>query len=645
MIDLSKMSREELKAQALLVKCDTMEALHRWVRVYLDIDLPSVTIDPISNSNPMALFWEVYQSMESGDPEKTRFLYYAARDSYKTIISSIIELVSVLHFKRNVAHQAAIESQSSVCAKYIKQYGTMPHIKDYVTKASERRIEFTRYTHMDTDEVISPVVYKTLSLPEQQQYREDTNFIQVIIATMQGSNSLHAQVLCQDELDLAPRGPIEEAKMIPTPCRDGKPPIVLQTSSRKFATGLVQEALDNAEETGIIVRHWNLIDVSQPCPASRHLPEEPMVDIYFSEKDLRRFSEAQVKGMSEDDMKGIEKDRGYAGCLKNCRLFAVCRTRLTKQPGRSPLLKGITHVQGLFRSVEVEVAKAQLMCWKPSSYGLIYPNFSTMQHVRTANQIAEMVTGSEVPTVTNKDSLIAFLVSQGYAFYSGMDHGFAHEFSVVTGFKDGNRFFVIDVISAPELELSQKIEVCQDRIKRMDPSIFADPEDPGANKTLSRHFKMRKWAKLPGSVIGGINIIRSKLMPGLGADPQLFFLGGEDGATRLIWDMQRYHWTLDQTGRPSDIPSEEIGADNGRIVTDDRCDALRYVVMNVFPSKKGSVSIAGLARQELPRENAVKENWMEKAIADNIGAQSLPTDAGGMVGSRGRSGTLFWDLS
>lgn len=638
-------SKEDLKRKAFLVKCKDKEALRIWVKTYFNVDLPpDAPVDPDSTTTPLDLLWEVYEAMESGDPEKTRFLFYAARDSGKTLASSIIELLAVLHFRRDVAHLAAVLSQSQVCARYIKQYTRLPIVRDFIIVDNERTIEIGRYKHLVTGEVISVAEFKELSPAERVDYEEQRNWIKVLVATLQGTNSTHAQILCIDELDIAPRGPIEEAKMIPTQCIDGKPPIVLMTSSRKFGAGFpVQDEIDAAGERGTLVRHWNLIDVTNRCDESRSLSDRPMIPIYYSDETLRRISEEEFLAMNVDQQRGFKKDMGYEGCLKNCRMFAACRSRLARRPFRKcRFLKPVAHVQTMFRSVDLDKAKAQLLCWKPSSHGMIYPRFDPFVHVVTAQQMAKMMTGDDNHGNITKAELVALAKTINLPFYAGLDHGFTHDFAVVTGIKDGSRLFVIDVISEPELELDQKIQTCSNQIGELDPIIFADPEDPASNKTLSRHFRLREWTKAPGSVVGGINIVRFKLNPTMGTLPQLYFLKDDPGVQKLISDMQKYHWALDSAGELTDQPDETLGMEDGRPVGDDRLDALRYMVMNVFPpKKKDGITISqdtSPVAAPAPKQYG-KNDWMTTVIAEHTGmAPEEPAVQNGTKGGK------FWTM-
>jgi hypothetical protein len=260
--------------------------------------------------------------------------------------------------------------------------------------------------------------------------------------------------------------------------------------------------------------------------------------------------------------------------------------------------------------VSLDVAKAQLMCRKPSSFGLIYPRFDALTHVVKAHVIAELITGEPHPPDLSKAQLVQILIQNGAAFFGGIDHGFSHNFASSVGAKWGNRGFIIDSLSVPELELADKIEAIRAQEKRLGgvrPTYYADPEDPAANKTLGRHFKIAKWEKGPGSVQEGIDIVRMKLAPPFGAEPDLYFLDDDEGVDFLCKQLQIHHWKIDAAGNPTNVPDEE-----GK----DECDSVRYGVMNVF--KKGKLSLAGgTAKPTLVVEKQYTEdNWMQAKIAE-----------------------------
>src|SRR5262245_55157500 len=93
-----KETREAAKRKILFVPCRTKEALHKWIRLFLNLDLPDCIVDPDSNSSPMDMVWECYsKAMNNDDKGFARVLYYASRDSFKTLGAAILEVLAVVH--------------------------------------------------------------------------------------------------------------------------------------------------------------------------------------------------------------------------------------------------------------------------------------------------------------------------------------------------------------------------------------------------------------------------------------------------------------------------------------------------------------------------------------------------------------------
>src|SRR5262245_59641700 len=87
---------EEIKRKVCFVPCDTKEDLHNWIMLFLGLDLPDVIVDPDSNSCPMDMIWEVYSRARANDEEFMNVLYYASRDSFKTLGAAILEVLAVV---------------------------------------------------------------------------------------------------------------------------------------------------------------------------------------------------------------------------------------------------------------------------------------------------------------------------------------------------------------------------------------------------------------------------------------------------------------------------------------------------------------------------------------------------------------------
>jgi hypothetical protein len=605
----------------LFQPCRTKEELHDWILVYLGIDFPDGHVDPTSNSSPMELISEVYFAALRGDVEWSEILAYASRDSYKSLGASVLETLAVLHLERSCCHMAAIEGQSRNVVKYIKGFFNRPLLRPFVTTENEREIHIARYYDPRTKTSYCEQELDELTPQVLSRLEAKSNYIKIVICTMQGTNSDHVPFMVVDEVDVvANPEAYEDAKMIPSTWM-GKSPITLYTSTRKYSIGLVQKEIDKVEagESDMEIRHWNLLDVTERCPDERHRPDLPRIPIYVNDSTLKAIDEEKWSKLAATQQGKYEKFDGYAGCLTNCKLFSVCRGRLPEQKATGPLLKSIATTTKTFRRVSADKAKAQLLCWKPSKEGMIFPFLDVATHKKTAAEIAEMLTGDEYPETFEKKDLIKLAKERGCEFVSGLDHGFRHNFAVVSGFVDGDRLFVFDCMSIAELEIGQKVDLLERTVKEWDPTIWCDPEDPGARKTFVKHgFRCPAFAKKAGSVNEGIDTVRMKLTPALGAPPELFFLKDDDGCDLLFSRMSKYHWVLDAAEKPTDVPDEE---------DDDECDAIRYLVMNRFSAAKLRARTgAGAKAPDQAHKHRVepgsqyhRENWMRQKVAELTG--------------------------
>lgn len=640
----------------LFTLCETQEELHAWILTYLGIDLPTSIVDPDSTSSPMALVWEVYDAMLHPDTDSakamSRIMAYAARDSFKTLCAAILEIIVMCHFGRSVGHMAAIEDQAKNSQAYVKEAIQKPILRDFVDGSNAREVKLLRYRHKETGFSINNRAWADLPVSERDNYIEFDQYVKIVICTLQATNSLHVPFFVVDEVDVIPEGQLiayRESIHIPSPPRyDKGRPITLLISTRKFSWAMVQQEIDNAPVSGLVVRHWNIIDVTEACPPSRHLPNEPKIDIYRSDDTLRAISPEEYTLLNSKQKSQYTKDQGYAGCLKNCKLFSVCKGNLaTKQKSTSPMLKPIDFVQQKFKETDPANAKAQLLCRKPSESGLIYPYFDRDVHMLTSRQIAERVTGKTWLVEPTKADLIQIFKEAGADFYAGMDHGFTHYFSVVSFAVLGTFAYVFDVFAMAGLELDQKISHIQHILNGWDPAIFPDTAYPSDNTTFKRKgFRMRnEWVKGPDSIIKGIQIVRTKLHPALG-EPTLYFLKDDPGVEELGKRFSKYAWALDKAGQPTDKPSKQ---------NDDELDAIRYGIMNVFTAR-GTYIASGetiedknqAATGRHPYSNpeevrtSVVADYMKQVIAEQTG--SFVVEEAEPDKTKRKPGGIIWEI-
>lgn len=424
---------------------------------------------------------------------------------------------------------------------------------------------------------------------------------------------------CMDELDLVDPAAFMEAKSIPTSTVDRKYPITFMTSTRKYSYGLVQKEMDRAvtEDTRLNIRHWNIIDVTERCPPSRHLPEEPKIPIFVNENYLKAISKEEMEALPEKDKAEYEQYEGFRGCLSNCKMFSACKGRLaTKQMSTSPMLKRVDHTQSNLRKVSLEHAKAQYLCWKPSTAGLVFPHFAREKHGVSAQEMAKIATGEDFGKDFDKKQLIELFKSLDADFFTGIDWGFTHNFVAVTGAMLGHILYIVDVIVGGELLLPERIDICQKRIASLKPTIFPDsayPSDIGSFRKAG--FRMIDFNK---SVLEGINAVSERLYSIKDQAPTIWFLKDDMGVEFLMKELSLYHWKLDKAGNLLDEPDK---------IDDDSVDALKYLCQNVQIGKSRFVKIAKdpsltrVGQNKDPLQSFIKQK-IKELTQDDTGSDS-----------------------
>jgi len=645
--------------KALFTPCRSKEELDRWIRVFLHIRLPDrvVATEPpdCSNSSPLDMIWTLYDHALRNDTEGwRRTMAYAARFSGKTLGAAILETMIVLHTGRNIAHMAAIKDQSRKAQEYVKNFFFRPYFRDFVVGDNSTEVVVVAYIHKKDKTVLNDKEFQELSHSEQALYDRKENYIRIIACTMQSANGQHVEFFVVDEVDVIEKKNLrayDQAKGgVPT-SRGNMEAMTLFTSTRKSRVGKVQEEIDRAPKSGLRLIHWNIIDITEPCKPSRHLPEQPKQTYWISDADVKHITDDEYNSLPDSEKSRFYSREGYAGC-KRCPLFAACKGRLATEQvgavgdfkdGGTALLIGIDDVIDKFKDATPEFITTEYLCRKPDTSGLVYPRLSPEIHKKSANEIAKMV-NPDAPPIDEKHKLIRYLAEQGCTFTTGMDFGYNHLFAVVTTAIWGNNAFVVDAIGLPRQELDDKLALTE-HLKQLNSSIYADPEDAGSIATFKRRgYRMKEWSKGAGSVKSGIDIVRTKLYSkALGAT--LYFLSGDPDIDTLFKHVQDYHFTTGPDGRFTETPDE---------TNDDYPDALRYDIMNVF-GKNGGLKNTNLGLSQVPKANLEHwttrvENENRRAMGDMVRAltgQTKPTDAEKSADSNGstriKKGSFFWD--
>jgi hypothetical protein len=65
-------SEDDILRRAMFIPCYNKEDLHRWIQIYLGLNLPDTIVDQESTSSPMDAIWEVYKKALDNNDETSR---------------------------------------------------------------------------------------------------------------------------------------------------------------------------------------------------------------------------------------------------------------------------------------------------------------------------------------------------------------------------------------------------------------------------------------------------------------------------------------------------------------------------------------------------------------------------------------------
>lgn len=623
-MNFSVLSDQEKKVYSDLMfqPLSSVEDVRDWIRFYLDLEIPIEITDPDSTSSPLDAIWQIYQVFKNNSGDVTPgAILMSCREGMKTVSVSLLEILLMLHFQLDIAHAAAVESQSSVGLKYIESF---------IFKI-DPLLEVRGWKELDKNK--RTIKYKT---PEGK-----TPYIKVLICTPRGMNSLHANVLFLDELDLADPAALKEAKNI-VGYSKGIYGMTVYLSTRKYAFGNMNAALDKAAEMHYKVLQWNILDVTERCPSTRHLPDEPRQDRYVAKSlPLVQLSKDQFNALPPTEHAKYELlKETYAGCLK-CPLLPVCKMRLSKKPESASggFYKPIQAVIQKFRENDPDTAEAQLMCWKPGSEGLVFPRFKKEENTKEPNKtnvisVSEayfLITGRHNSHVT-EEILLRMMQEAKIEFFAGVDWGFTHDavITIVARLPDG-QIWVFDCFASPGLEFSDMLETgIKFRDRYLPMKWFCDPAYPANVKSFnSNGMRSPKFTK---DVAAGVEAVRSKITNASGK--RLFKVIKTPTTLKLIEAMAKHRFLLDGAGNPTAKPDDEPQVA-------DICDTLRYIGENLFPvkgPKKPVYTQTGQdgnpldgsteeGRQELAKQSVNNQMMMEE-IAKRVGPGQVVRGSG-----------------
>ena len=626
---------DERIAKTLFSKCYTKEHFSNWFQQFIGIKFPDSIIDEHSNSSPLSAAYECYSAIRD-DLCKTvpGYIWLSSRDSYKTLQGSALNLIIFLHFRISIAHMAAIKDQSEKSLQYFNTF--IRYLKPY--------LEYHKWS----------VVGEAKDRIQLIDDKGKLIYIRVIVATKAGGNSEHVSCMSWDELEvLSPEGikAYKESKNIPSRINNddgtGIGPLRIKYSTRKYAGGFFGREIDNAPKTGEKVRQWNLLDVTERCSEDRHQPGLPKITRYIKKTmDLETITESLFENLPEKDKNKYSKIEAFSGC-SSCKLLPVCKTKLAlrNKEDVGGLFKNIDFVIGVFGQNNAEEAESQLLCWRPSSSGMVYPRFSNISdgtgNVFTLSQAYFQYMGEEMPKDFTQIDLVNLLISKGIKFHCGTDWGYSNAFSIIVTAKMPNgQWWILESIAVRGLEFEQMMDTALKIKEKYQKPLkwFADTAMPMFIKAFSKNGM--PCAEFKKDVMGGIEAVRGQIASSTGVRRLKVI---DDGIhNNVILNMFKNHvFKLNSLGEPTQDPDDTPGvADSG--------DALRYAAQNLFQAKgKNNLIVPEappLTQEEIQKkfQDDIKKGysgWVSTEIKKHTEEPKKAEDV-----NVSKNGSIIWDI-
>jgi hypothetical protein len=547
----------------------------------------------------------------------------SSRESYKTLSQSVFAIIMMTHFGASIAHMAGIVPQATAAQTYIEMF--IQKITPYLTANS-----------IELDSKNAKELSLTLA-------NGKTVYLKIIVCSVSGANSSHTSIFTIDEIDTIRSKEqlraYKEAQFIPG-VFDGQHPLTIKTSTLKFPGGLFTKEMDKALKNGWRVYRWNIIDITEKCQPERHKPELPHETVYVSKTlPLQTITQAEYDILIDKERDGYDQVDAMGGCAK-CPLLPVCRGRLATraETDKGGLWKPIEFTISEFAKTDADLAEAQLMCWKPSSQGMVYPRFLDKAdgtgNTLSPQQAWESFTGEPAPKRVHVPELIDLMRKKGIRFYCGVDWGTVHAFAItVSAMMPNKEWWLVDAYSVSQLEFAQMMSLAMSVRDIYNPARwFADTSMP----MFIKEFKKNKMscAKFDKDVMGGIESVRGQILNGKGI--RRLKVIKYDRTEIMLKGFAEHCFMLDTLGNLTKEPDDSEIADV--------MDTLRYQGQNLF-KPRGQVSSPSFTQgldagiyKKAPTVEQAFQDWQVQKHRHQVGE---PT---GETSGKSYDGNVIWDF-
>ncbi len=577
----------------------TREELDYYLRHFYNVFLAKKPIDT-DNSSPLDFVWDIYSTAMGFNPAPVfNFLGMAARGSQKSLCCAVIEALLLTHDQfRDWFHMASIKEQSYVTYQYFKNILTKP-IMNGITSSD-------------------PTMRETISRFNKQ--------LKIGTATMDSVNSFHGS-LVQDEVDLTPKIIFDESKGMLS-AQQGRMPLNIAISSRKFAIGNIQNMIDKSAKDvdfPLKIYKWGILETTEQCTSERH--GNANENIYVNEEDLIAISSDEYAHLSLSDQDKYAKMNGYENCLK-CGIFSFCQGRLPNQDAGNPHLQPIEIAKSFFKTDNPDFFKSQRLNRKPSTTGLIYGMWDETIHVKIYAQMWQIFHGSPHPDTIPDSSgrpkrwdielkeLVDAFIKAGCRCVVGVDFGFSILAVCGLYFIDGSgRVYFVDELSYQGYTDSEVAAELKKNWGHLPVDIvIADPESPGGKKEIRKATGWGTHEKVDKSVGEGISTVR-KLLRLPGSRETMFFVAPVCSVFRE--EVPNYRNKIDQRTQTA-LP--EVFKRN-----DHSLDQARYVIHTIFGGITWDLNFRGQLNSTLNEFNANSPTRAPIAVelAQHVGASFI----------------------
>jgi hypothetical protein len=556
----------EQKKKLFLTPCKNKDELKSWIRYFLNLDLPDVTVSRHATTNPLLVVWEIYSiCVLRQNPESIQeLLYVASRGSGKTLGAAIAEFMIMIHDQRDIAHVGAIMAQAKRAYEYIQGFCVAENVKPIIDPK-------------DTPEA-DKILQKSTMERSVFQVNGEKCTMEVLPTTMKALNGVHCSLVSCDELDTLDgeglRAIKEVAGMLDT--KKGKKPLRIGISTRKSKAGLMNKMMEGAiNERGVRVRHirqWTALEFTERCPDSRSgtAPAEYWLNVEKGEV----LTHADYAKLDSGKRKEFFLETSmYEKCL-TCPVAVFCRGDAKKQTSTSKMLKTIDELNQKITGEGYDWASSQLFNLKPSTEGIVFKEFDERLHVKDWNQLWLILTGREFPGTCTHDIFVKKCLEMDLPCYGGIDWGWSSPNTVVYLFVDPREN--VYIVQADGMTyISQPMWIHHLKTKYQNKYrcqlYMPDLADKGSVLEMQKAgLPVANDASKP-EINASVQTIKKFLrVPGM-TQPKLYI--AKETCQPLISELGVYHYKVNAAGIPTDDPED---SDNHWI------DALRYIMSKLF---------------------------------------------------------------